>query len=154
MACVFTAKENQILLKRTHHCLGHGQGFTSARLLFKLLAILLNFFHLLMLTFWLHHAIIRSQVMVTNDTSKESLSENEEELPLHLRGLQIKSWCCWLPALGVGSAPHFISTWRIREGEFPWQLCWRCTRQRRISLCFSGHFGSVVPTVIKACFCQ
>lgn len=154
MAGLFRDKENQILLKQADHSLDHGQDFAGARLSFKALAILVHFFHLTMLTFWLHRAIILSQVMVTNDTSVEWLSENEEELPLVVRCLQITSWCCWPPALGVESAPGIIGTWRIQEGEFPWQLCrWRA-QLRRISLCFPSHFGSVVPTAIKACFCQ
>ena len=83
MAALFRGKESQLLLKQLSGSLACGQDFASTFLSYKALAILVNFIHLMMLTFGLHHAIVLSQVMVTNDTSVASLNDNEEELPLH-----------------------------------------------------------------------
>lgn len=56
--------------------------------------------------------------MVTNDTSVESLCENEEELPASAV-LTNYELMLLTAAPGAGSAPHIVGTGGIQEGECP-----------------------------------
>lgn len=93
-----------------------------------------------------------SQAMVTDGTGLESPCEKPASAGLTDYTLMLP-----MAALGVGPAPHIASHRRHLEGsggDTSLTVVPAMCTLRSLSLCFPGPRGSVVPTAIKARFCQ